>query len=157
MNPLAFQRLTEAPSLIGKMPPLPEYVDSFGEKDGDNVWASFRWGLHRDHTQTVTDYYSGVSPIAQCTAGPYTHMTFPSRYGLYVKAGVDRPAPHGLWMGFWDPDLKEVCGLTKSQYARLPLLGKATADAKVQAVKWAPKMFARAFEDFWGVPPDTRG
>lgn len=54
-------------------------------------------------------------------------------------------------MGFWDPDLKEILNLSEQDYSKLNYYGKMEADAKVQAIKYAPIQFESEKRKFWKI------
>lgn len=53
-----------------------------------------------------------------------------------LKSQPHYPVPAGEWMGFWDPDIQEVVGLSKRQYDKLDSQKRMEADAQVQLKKY---------------------
>ena len=129
---------------------IPAYKDAFGEKETDSHHAKFRKELWDRQAHSVRSYLSGDKPVASYTHGEYTSVTMTDGSKLFLKKDDPYPAPSGQWQGWWDTDLQEVSGLSKADYNKLPYAGRALADAKVQAIKYAPKEFDNAKEDFWG-------
>ena len=58
-----------------------------------------------------------------------------------LKAQPHHPVPVGRWMDFWDPDIQEIVGLTKSQYEKLDPRKRMEADAQVQLQKYIDREF----------------
>lgn len=107
----------------------------------------------------VEAFMAGVQPVASHTHGDYTaslmaYRTGGGRYRSYIfsRAGMSLVAPTGFWMNMWDPDLLEICGLSKTQYEKLPLKDRMAADAKVQAVKYVATEFEMLRDAYWGRP-----
>jgi hypothetical protein len=128
---------------------IPEYVDLFGEKPTDNPHAEFRHSIYRQQKQAITDYLNGVQPIVTYTHGEYTVKILPSHSTIVIKKGDLRPVFMGSWMGWWDPDLQEVAGVSEDQYAKMTYQERAKADAKVQAVKYAAREYTELRDKFW--------
>lgn len=97
----------------------------------------------------VSAFLQGESPLVSVTEGEYTVHVMPSHRMIITKAGEPRPAPVGKWMGWWDPDIQEVHGLSEEQYSKLSLNEQAKLDAVVQAKKYAPSEYASHFYNFW--------
>ena len=127
---------------------IPEYVDKFGEKPTDSFHAQFRYENYRDSRKAVEDYLSGRKPLASYTNGEYTVVITQDSRSLFLRAGDSHPAPSGHWMGFHDPDLTEI-GVSQHAYGKMSRAGKAAADAKVQAIKYAPGQFQKLRDSFW--------
>lgn len=101
-----------------------------------------------------------TDPIASVTEGEYTVTIIPlppnlakfGRQGLKVlqKKGVALPAPGGFWMGQWDQDIADICGVkTEAEYEAAPREQRAGWDATVQANKYTPHQFFSEYADFW--------
>jgi len=94
----------------------------------------------------LVPYQSGEKPIVTVENAEFGMSIM--RNGRKIAFHLqhrDCPIATGKWLGFWDRDLQEVCGIDKSTYDELSIENQMAADATVQLTKYIPTQFWRVF------------
>lgn len=120
-------------------------IDEMSKHKVDDRFSGMVQHWYEESVRDIKSFMAGEKPIASVTEGDYTVSVMKNHRKMIECKGF-KPTTMGLWMGFWDPDLKP---LSKKDYDKASQKEKMEFDAKVQATKYAPEQFFFLYAEHW--------